>query len=129
MSTMINVDFRDRRPIYEQLVSCIKDLIMRGAMVENEQLPSVRALAAELGINPNTIQKAYSELERQGVAYTVSGKGCFVADTGDKILEAKKKDILKRLENAAREAKELSLEFEALEKALHTGYYGGDKQQ
>lgn len=126
MSTMINIDFRDRRPIYEQLVSSIKDLIMRGIMLRDEQLPSVRALAAELGINPNTIQKAYSELERQGITYTVSGKGCFVADVGGEILETKKRDILKKIQSAAHEAAGLSVEYDELEKALHEGYYGGE---
>ena len=127
MSTMINIDFRDRRPIYEQLVSAIKDLIMRGALSENEQLPSVRALAAELGINPNTIQKAYSELERQGVTYTVSGKGCFVSENGDKILESKRNDILKKLELAAKEAAELGIDISLLNETIDKGYHGGDR--
>lgn len=129
MSVMINIDFRDRRPIYEQLVDAIKEQIMRGVLAQDEQLPSVRVLAAELGINPNTIQKAYSELERQGVTYTVSGKGCFVANTGGKILECKKLELAKRLQAIAREAKALGIESEVLEDALRKGYYGGDLQK
>ncbi|MBE6687785.1 MAG: GntR family transcriptional regulator [Ruminococcaceae bacterium] len=123
---MINVDFRDRRPIYEQLVESIKDQIMRGILTEDEQLPSVRALAAELGINPNTIQKAYSELERQGITYTVLGKGCFVSIIGSSILEAKKSEILKKLHIAAKEAKDLGIDMAELETAIHKGYCGGD---
>ncbi|MBQ9922801.1 MAG: GntR family transcriptional regulator [Clostridia bacterium] len=128
MPTMINIDFRDRHPIYEQLINSVKELVMKGVLTEDEQLPSVRALAAELGINPNTIQKAYTELERQGVTYTVSGKGCFVAKSSNSILEAKKREILKKLENTAREAAELSIGFEYLEEALKKGYYGGNNK-
>ena len=129
MSTMINIDFRNRRPIYEQLIDAVKELIMRGILCEDEQLPSVRALAAELGINPNTIQKAYSELERQGITYTVSGKGCFVANTGGKILESKKLEIIKKLQNAARQAKELGIDYQELEDAMRKEYYGGESQK
>ena len=65
--SLIYVDLRSRRPIFEQIVDAVRDLALRGLMQPDEHLPSVRALAAELAINPNTIQKAYGELERQGV--------------------------------------------------------------
>ena len=77
---MLILDYKDRRPIYEQVVSKLEELMLLGAMKENEPLPSVRSLAMELSINPNTIQRAYVELERQGYIYTVKGKGSFVAD-------------------------------------------------
>ena len=77
---MILLDYKDRRPIYEQVVSKLEELMLLGVMKENEPLPSVRALAMDLSINPNTIQRAYVELERQGYIYTVKGKGSFVAD-------------------------------------------------
>lgn len=76
--TGIQVDPRDRRPIYEQLITNIRDLVLRGLLAPDEQMPSVRTLAAELAINPNTIQKAYAELERQGVIYSSPGRGSFV---------------------------------------------------
>ena len=76
---MIILDYRDRRPIYEQIVERFQELMMSGAMEENSQLPSVRSLAMDLSINPNTIQRAYAELERQGYIYSVKGKGSFVA--------------------------------------------------
>ncbi len=76
--TGIQVDYRDRRPIYEQLVANVRALVLRGILTPDEQMPSVRTLAAELGINPNTIQKAYAELERQGVIYSSPGRGSFV---------------------------------------------------
>lgn len=76
---MITIDYKDRRPIYEQIMASIEDLAARGVLGPGSQLPSVRQLAMELSINPNTIQRAYSELEKAGVIYAVKGKGNFVA--------------------------------------------------
>lgn len=76
---MITVDMRDRKPIYEQLIDNIRTLAVRGYLAPDAHLPSVRALAAELAINPNTIQKAYAELERQGVIYSLPGRGNFIS--------------------------------------------------
>ena len=76
---MIVIDYRDTRPIYEQVVEKFKILILKGGLQADEQMPSVRSLAMDLSINPNTIQKAYTELERQGFIYTVRGRGNFVA--------------------------------------------------
>ena len=73
---MILLDYKDRRPIYEQVVAKLEELMLLGVMKENEPLPSVRSFAMELSINPNTIQRAYVELERQGYIYTVKGKFC-----------------------------------------------------
>lgn len=75
---MVEVDFRSRMPIYEQLVENYKELIIKGILSEDEKLPSVRALSKELGINPNTIQKAYRELEKQEYIYSIKGKGSYV---------------------------------------------------
>jgi GntR family transcriptional regulator len=75
---MFELDFRSRIPIYEQLVDKIIELIINNVLKPDEQLPSVRVLASELTINPNTIQKAYRELEYQGYIYSVPGKGNFV---------------------------------------------------
>ncbi|MFC4387218.1 GntR family transcriptional regulator [Gracilibacillus marinus] len=75
---MFELDLRNRKPIYEQLVEKFKQLIINEIVKQDEQLPSVRQLAQELSINPNTIQKAYRELEAQGYIYSVKGKGSFV---------------------------------------------------
>ena len=75
---MFELDLRSRMPIYEQLVEKIKELIINNVMKPDEQLSAVRVLAGELTINPNTIQKAYRELERRGYIYSVPGKGSFV---------------------------------------------------
>ena len=79
---MIVLDYRDRRPLYEQITERFQELMYKEILKENEKLPSVRSLAMELSINPNTIQRAYTELERQGFIYSVKGKGSFVADSG-----------------------------------------------
>ena len=76
---MININFRDSRPIYEQVRDGFRDLIISGALCPGEKLPSVRELAASLTINPNTIQRAYRELEADGYIESVSGKGSFVS--------------------------------------------------
>ena len=94
---MILLDYKDRRPIYEQVVSKFEELMLLGAMKENEPLPSVRSLAMELSINPNTIQRAYAELERQGYIYSVKGRGSFVADNRQ-IRERKRQEIWDQLE-------------------------------
>lgn len=105
---MIIIDYRDHRPIYEQVVERFKDLILKGALEADSQLPSVRNLAMELSINPNTIQRAYAELERQGYIYSVKGKGNFIA-AGDLIFREKQEEIFQRAELLAKEAKEIRI--------------------
>ena len=100
---MIILDYRDRRPIYEQVISRFQELMLTGALEKDSQLPSVRSLAMELSINPNTIQKAYAELERQGYIYSIKGKGSFVADNGH-VKEAGRQEVLQRQVDLAKEA-------------------------
>ncbi len=76
---MFQLDVRSRKPIYEQLVDKIKELIIHRILKPDEQLPSVRVLSSQLTVNPNTIQRAYRELENQGYLYSIKGKGNFVA--------------------------------------------------
>lgn len=90
---MISIDYRDRRSIYEQLVERITSLAASGFLSPGSQLPSVRQLAGELSINPNTIQRAYAELERAGVTYTVKGRGSFVTEDTN-LLRTKMQDGL-----------------------------------
>lgn len=86
---MIVIDYQNRKPIYEQIVERFQMLIIKGILKPDAQMPSVRTLAAELSINPNTIQKAYTILEQQGFIYPVKGRGNFVS--GDQALIEKKK--------------------------------------
>lgn len=76
---MIILDYQDRRPIYEQIVEKFQALILSGALPPESQLPSVRRLAMDLSINPNTIQRAYAQLEQEGFVYPVKGRGNFVS--------------------------------------------------
>ena len=77
---MISINYRDPRPIYEQVKDALRRLIVLGAMLPDEKLPSVRELAAESSVNPNTVQRAYRELEAEGYIYSVPGKGSFVGE-------------------------------------------------
>ena len=79
---MISINFRDARPIYEQVRDGFRQLILSGVLTADSKLPSVRELSAELAINPNTIQRAYRELEQEGYIVSVPGKGSFVAQGG-----------------------------------------------
>lgn len=76
---MFQLDYKSKLPIYEQLMQRLKQLAIQGVLKPHDQLPSVRQLAVQITVNPNTIQKAYRELEIQGYIYTVAGKGAFVA--------------------------------------------------
>ena len=80
---MIVIDYRDKRPLYEQITEKLAQLIVCGALESNAKLPSVRSLAMELSINPNTIQRAYMQLEQDGYIYTVVGRGNYVTDRSD----------------------------------------------
>ena len=103
---MIFIDYQDSRPIYEQIVEKYQTLIIKGVLAPDEQIPSVRQTAADLSINPNTIQKAYAILEAEGYIYTVRGRGNFVS--GDSAAHDRKRaDWQKKLEAILREGKEL----------------------
>ena len=80
---MLTLNYRDSRPIYGQIKDGLRKLIVTGALAPNEKLPSVRAMAMELAINPNTIQRAYAELEAEGFLYPIPGKGSFAAMGAD----------------------------------------------
>ena len=89
---MITLNYRDARPIYEQVRDGLRRLIVTGAVADGERLPSVRTLASQLAINPNTIARAYAELEGEGYCCSVPGKGCFAIRT------QRAQDDLRRLE-------------------------------
>ena len=105
---MIIIDYKDARPIYEQVVDKFQKLILTGVLEPNTRMPSVRSLAVELSINPNTIQRAYAELERQGFIYTVKGRGAFVA-FDEKLLDVRKGQIFEKLKELVREAGEIRI--------------------
>ena len=100
---MFFVDLKSRVPIYEQLKKNTLELIMRDLLMPGDKMPSVRSLATDLGINPNTVQKAYQDMEKEGIIYTVAGRGSFVCeDIKEKDLNMS--DALKNLEKSINEA-------------------------
>ncbi|NMD70438.1 GntR family transcriptional regulator [Bacillus sp. DNRA2] len=111
---MFELDLRSRKPIYEQLVDKLKELIMNEVLKPDEQLPSVRQLATQLTINPNTIQKAYRELEVQGFIYSVKGKGSFVNPSNETKNHEKIAEVKKELEKLILEALYLGVPVEEL---------------
>lgn len=119
---MIGIDLQNRKPIYEQIVERFQTLIVSGVLKPDSQMPSVRSLAMELSINPNTIQKAYAMLEQEGYIYPVKGRGNFVS--GNEGLKAKKQEsVYRSLKELVEKGKELDISCDAfLEKTRE--YYG-----
>lgn len=90
---MFAINIEGGAPIYEQLIKRITELIINGSLTENEKLPTVREVAKELGINPNTVQKAYQLLEQQGFIYSMQGKGSYISSLDKSIDEIKRKAL------------------------------------
>ncbi|MGL5439311.1 MAG: GntR family transcriptional regulator [Filifactoraceae bacterium] len=124
---MFNIDYKDRRPIYEQLVHNIKSSIINGIITEDEQLPSVRQLSIQLAINPNTIQKAYTQLEQQGIIYSVKGKGSFIAKPQNHLINETKDDMFKKLSLLIISMKDLGIDHEKIKNHIDELYKGGEK--
>ena len=114
---MIQLNYRDPRPIYEQVKDGIRKLAYAGVLGPDEKLPSVRNLAMELSINPNTIQKAYAELEREGFIYSVKGRGNFVAASSS-LKEAKKQELKTQILALVKEGEAIGLTREEIIKLL-----------
>ena len=124
---MIQLNYRDSKPIYEQIKEGLRRLVITGASAKDEKLPSVRELASELAINPNTIQRAYRELETEGYIYTVSGKGSFAAEQSD-VNGRRNEALLKEFDEIVRELLYLSGDKEALIRRIEEIAGGGEKQ-
>ena len=121
---MFIIDTHSKLPIFEQLKKQILEFISIGILSSNDQLPSVRTLASELGVNPNTVSKAYQELEEQGYIYTEKGKGCFVSnnEADSLIKEAKLHDF----KIVVKEMKQHHIEEHDLAKIVQEVYKEGD---
>lgn len=118
---MIALDYQSRVPIYRQIEDRVLELILLGVYTSDTQLPSVRSLAVELGINPNTIQKAYQELEQDGIIYTVTGKGCFVRGV-ERAKEQLQDKATQQLRQALREARLAQLPLDRALDLVRTEY-------
>lgn len=124
---MLTINYRDPRPIYEQVRDSLRNLILTGAIAPDEKLPSVRELAASLAINPNTIQRAYRELEAGDLIYTVPGKGAFAAPIAA-AASRRQKDLEEEFLAAARELRLLHVPEDRLH-ALIQGIYGEEESK
>lgn len=114
---MISLNYRDSRPIYEQIKDGLRKLIVTGAMAPDEKLPSVRALATQLSINPNTIQRAYELLEAEGYVSSVPGKGSFAAPH-HQVDSARRDGLLRVFDDTATELMFLGLSADTLSQRL-----------
>lgn len=114
---MLQLDYRDARPIYEQVKDGLRRLVVTGAIQERERLPSVRQLAASLAINPNTIQKAYEALETEGYVYTVPGRGTFATAQTD-VSQDRREELLRQFDAAAAELQFLGVPAAELARRL-----------
>ncbi|MED4401911.1 GntR family transcriptional regulator [Metabacillus fastidiosus] len=116
---MFQLDIRSRKPLYEQLVDRIKEMVITNVLKQDEQLPSVRVLSSELTVNPNTVQRAYRELEQQGYIYSVKGKGNFVAAINESNVKEQLNDLLAEIQKLVAEAIFLGLTKEELVKIYY----------
>ena len=115
---MIQIDYQSRTPIYEQIVLEIERYIVLGIYKPKQQIESIRELATSLGINPNTVKKAYDELERRGTITTISTKGTFIAEDTDELLEQKVKEKVKKIQDEIKELEKLGVSKEKILKEL-----------
>ena len=123
---MIQLNYRDAKPIYEQIKDGLKHLLLSGAIAAGEKLPSVRELASSLAINPNTIQRAYKELENEGYIYSVSGKGTFAAEKQD-VVQIRKDELFLEFDVVISELLYLSVEPKLLAERIESLSEGSKK--
>lgn len=127
VTAVIGIDLQNRKPIYEQIVERFQTLIVNGVLEPDSQMPSVRSLAMELSINPNTIQKAYSALEQEGYIYPVKGRGNFVS--GNAGLKKKmQENVFRQLEELVEKGIELEICCEDFTEKVKQFYEGGSRK-
>ena len=121
---MIHLNYRDSKPIYEQIKDGLRRLVVSGAVRTDEKLPSVRELATSLSINPNTIQKAYRELEQEGYIYTIAGKGSYAAERAD-VASGRNEELMKEFDEIVKELLYLCQDKDILIKRIEELAKGG----
>ena len=115
---MINLDYQSRTPIYEQIVNEIERFVVLGILKPNEQISSIREMATNLGINPNTVKKAYEELENRGTIITISTKGSFIADKTDDVFKRKIKEKINTIKQEICELEKMGVTKEEILKKI-----------
>ena len=121
---MIVLDYQDRRPIYEQIVEKFRHLILSGALPPGSRMPSVRQLAMDLSINPNTIQRAYNQLEQEGLIYPVKGKGNCIADS-ECVRKISRKRYLEEMKTLVQKGRDMGFVEEELTYIIRDCYKEG----
>ncbi|MDD6878673.1 MAG: GntR family transcriptional regulator [bacterium] len=116
------MDFKDRKQLYEQIIDSVKKLILSGEMKKDDKLPSVRSLAKELALNPNTIQKAYTELERSGIIVTMQGRGSIILADPSELRDESREKLIEKMEALASEMKLSGIEEKEFTEAALNGW-------
>ncbi len=119
---MFQIDALSRKPVYEQIVEQTERFVLSGILKPGDQLPSVRSLSVHLSVNPNTIQKAYAELERRGLTVSAAGRGCFIRSQVDEAVRQFREKKLSELKTLLQELKASGLEREALDRFIDEHY-------
>lgn len=125
---MIQLDFSDHRPLYEQIKEKLKELIISGALGENEKIPSVRELASSLAINPNTIQKAYKDLENEGYIYSRRASGSFVMPRSAVAENTEQSELFERFDAIVKEMMFCGISRTEAEHRMKNIYEKGDNK-
>ena len=112
MNEIVSLDYQSRTPIYEQIIKEVERYVALGILKPDEQIPSIRELAASLGVNPNTVKKAYTELEQKGVIYVISTKGTFIANKTNEVIERKINDGINNINKIITELETLGISKE-----------------
>lgn len=124
---MFSISLTSRNYIYEQIISQIEEGVLKGYLKAEEQLPSVRALSMELTVNPNTVSKAYAELEKRGIIYTLSGKGCYIRSDALKIISDRLGGDFSEFYKEIQSYRHAGIERERLIKIIEEVYGGEEK--
>lgn len=124
---MFNIDPQSRRPVYEQIIAEAEEYILTGILSGGDQMPSVRNLSISLSANPNTVQKAYSELDNRGLIRSVPGKGCFVSDNALEIVRSCKRDRADELKKLIAELKLAETPKDEIIRLIDSIYGGAEK--
>ena len=119
---MFQIDALSRTPVYLQLIEQTERLILSGVLPSGAQIPSVRSLSIELSVNPNTIQRAYLELEKRGTTYSIQGKGSFINEDFERLTSAKKEILLTEVDSLVEQAITLEMKEEELHDAISVSY-------
>ena len=122
---MIVLDYQDRRPIYEQIVEKFRHLILSGALPPGSRMPSVRQLAMDLSINPTTIQRAYAQLEQEGLTYPVHGNGNFIADS-ESVREISRRNYMEEMKTLVEKGRDMGFMEEELIYIIRDFYKEGN---